>query len=150
MFFQREKGQSFTEFVLLLPLMGFFLLAATQISLLAIKAQKLEMAGYYAARLYAKEVRRGIREGTVMQLHDKRQAVLEERIQPKVRHYLNTNDVTIKRIEGNKLTLEWPIHLLFGVGMFSIEKDITLKTHAEFESDPLEYGGGEAFETFVE
>lgn len=150
MFFRRKKGQSFTEFVLLLPLMGFFLLAATQISLIAIKAQKLEMAGYYAARLYAKEVRRGIRVGTVMQLHDKRQSVIEKRIQPKVRQYLNTDDVTIKREKGNKLVLTWPIQLSFGVGRFSYTHDITLTTDAEFESDPLEYGGGEAFETYVE
>jgi len=55
---RRKKGQATTEVVLLFPLFIFFLLAFAKIFGLLILVQKMEIASFYAARLWQLESHR--------------------------------------------------------------------------------------------
>ncbi|MFC1546402.1 TadE/TadG family type IV pilus assembly protein [bacterium] len=149
-FTNKTKGQAMTEFVILLPLMAFFLLAVVEFSVIAIKAQKLEMAAYYASRLYSKIIIRGIKEGSTMQLYDRRQEVMDEQILPKIQNYLETYDVKITDDGRNKLILVWPVSIKFGLLGYYYIKDIQLKSQVEMENEPLSYGGGRYYEPPIE
>lgn len=145
MFLRKKNGQAMTEFVLILPVILFFLLGLVQVSIIAIKAQKLQMAAHYAARLYSKTIIRGIDMGTSMQLFDKKEAILDEIIKTKVNAYLKTDQVTITNTGGNNLSLEWPVTLSFGILGWGFSKDLILKASADMDNEPLSYGGGRGF-----
>jgi hypothetical protein len=135
-------GQSMVEFVILLPLMGFFLLAVVKFSIIAINAQRLDMAAYYASRLYSKTSIKGIKKGTANQLLDRRRDILDKYVLSHVREYLKTNDVLIDYDGYNKVTLTWPIQLRFGVSNYYFSRTVVLKSEVEMENEPLSYAGG--------
>jgi hypothetical protein len=139
-------GQSMVEFVILLPLMGFFLLAVVKISIIAINSQRLDMAAYYASRLYSKSSIKGIKKGTPNQLLDRRRDIIDKYVLSHVRAYLKTNDVSIDYDGYNKVSLTWPIEVRFGIGNFYFSKRVVLKSAVEMENEPLSYAGGRTYE----
>lgn len=140
---KKKLGQAMIEFVILAPLMLFILLASYNLFDLALKAQKLEMASYYAGRLYSKYSIRGVRRGSIYNYLDKRGRILTEIIKPRIYKYLGTEKVEITNETGTQIKLKWPITLSFGIpGFYSYSKEIVLESSCEMENDPLEYGGG--------
>jgi hypothetical protein len=138
---KKIKAQALTEFVVLVPILLFIAVGVVKLVDVAFKAQKLEMASYYAARLYSKHIVRGIKRGTVIAFEQKKSKVMNEVVKPRVYNYLGTEDVDITN-DGNKIDLEWEIPLKLQLLGFSLSKTITLKASSEMENDPLVYGGG--------
>jgi len=136
-----KKAQSLVEFVALLPVFMFILYVGVKIMDVALKAQKLEMASYYAARLYAKNSVSGVKRGTAITLQKARKNVLDDIVKRRVYAYLNTKDVVIKN-DGKKIYLEWEIPISIGVAFLKLKKKIKLKASGEMEDDPFTYGGG--------
>lgn len=141
MILKKIKAQALTEFVVLVPILLFIAVGVVKLVDVAFKAQKLEMASYYAARLYSKHAVRGIKRGTVISFNQKKSKIMNEIVKPRVYNYLETEDVEIKN-DGNKIDLEWEIPLNVQLLGFSFSKTITLKASSEMENDPLVYGGG--------
>lgn len=136
-----KKAQSLVEFVVLFPIFMFILYAGVKIMDIAFKAQKLEMASYYAARLYAKNAISGVRKGTATALQKARKKVLDDIVRRRVYSYLNTKDVVIKN-DGKEISLEWEIPINISIAFFQLKKSVTLKAKGEMEDDPFKYGGG--------
>ena len=139
---KNKSAQSLIEFVILMPILLFILLASFNLFELALKSQKLEMASYYAGRLYSKYSIRGVRRGSIYNYLTEKNKVLDEVVKPRVYKYLGTEDVQITNETGNQIKLKWPVKLSFGIAGLSYTKDIVLEAYAEMENDTLEYGGG--------
>lgn len=139
---RKKTGQAMAEFVILTPLLLFILLAGFKLFDLALKAQKLEMASYYAARLYSKHSIRGVRRGTIYNYTTEKNKVLNETVKPRIYKYLNTENVQITNETENKIKLKWPVTIAVSIAGFTYSKEIVLQAYAEMENDPLEYAGG--------
>jgi hypothetical protein len=93
-FFRRlgsKKGQATTEMVLMFPLFMFFLFGFVKIFALLVLVQKIEVAGYYAARRWQLESHRNFRYEASFD-----DPILKKDIQAKVREYLGCDSRGIR------------------------------------------------------
>ncbi len=141
-FLKNKKAQALVEFIFLAPLLLFIFMAGFKFYDIAIKSQKLEMASYYAVRLYSKYSIRGVSKGSIYNYLDKKERVMNEIVKPRVYKYLGTNEIQVTIENGNEIKLVWPVELSFGVPGLVFTKKIELKAVGAIENDPLEYGGG--------
>ncbi|MCP4481385.1 MAG: pilus assembly protein [bacterium] len=142
-----KKAQAIVEFILIAPIIMFLLLGMVALADYLMDKQKLEMASYYASRLYAKYSIRGVKSGTIYAYLDKKDRIIDEIIKPRVQNFLGREDVEVTNSKGTKVELSLPSGLTFGVsGIGSIDKEVILKAQGEMENDSLEYGGGRSGE----
>lgn len=100
--FSSRRGQATTETVLLFPVLVIFILFIIKIFGLLVLAQKLEIAGFYAARRYQLQSH----TTTYLQRWDRR--YLQKDIEKKVREYLGFNNPGMLRflsLRDLKLTI---------------------------------------------
>lgn len=98
-----RRGQATTETVLLFPVMVIFIVFIIKIFGLLVLTQKMEIAGFYAARRFQ------LQSHTTAYLQRWDQRFLKKDIEAKVREYLGFNNPGMKRflsLRDLKLTIE--------------------------------------------
>jgi len=111
------------------------LLGIYQVTMLAIKLQRLQMVAHYAARTYSMSTVRGVSAGSEATLQARREEIARS-VEERTREYLGQRaDVNIT---GNMVEVILPVK----VEVWGVSREFNIRTQAYMEDEPLIYGGG--------